>query len=236
MKTRYFSDYKRVILDRSTGRYFNSNNPLEPVEAFYAFEQTTPSALWTIQHQFNNADYIIEIFVKQTDGTYKLVEPNRIWTKNNRNICVDFAGVPVVGYATMMFTENDINIVEITPSPTPTQSGTKTPTPTPTPTVTPTNTTTALVTPTVTPTSTVTNTITMTPTQTLTPTLTPLVTPSVTPTSESTQTVTPTLSVTPTMSGTPTLTPTLTQTLSPTVTPTLTPTVTPTVTLTPTHA
>lgn len=84
----------------------------------------------------------------------------------------------------------------------------------------------ATLTPSVTPTGTITPTVTLTATPTLTPTASPTatLTPTVTPTITPTGTITPTS--TPTASPTATLTPTVTLTsiVTPTVTPTLTPT------------
>lgn len=246
MSKTLFSNFKKIILDRLTGNLIMSNNPLEPMEAFYTFEQSTPASVWNINHNYRNLDFLIEVFQKNEDGTHSRVIPYEIKAIDYDNIVIDFANIEVIGFASILFIENDITIIEITPTPTMTPTVTPTPTATITPSVTPTRTITptATISPTVTttPTATITNTPSITPTltMTITSTLTPLPTVSITPTLTPTLTITSTSQTTPT--PTTTLSPTITQTLTPTPTPTITntptisttPSVTPTISVTPT--
>lgn len=133
MKQTYFSKNRKVILDRETGQTIVTNNSIQPAEAFFHFTQNEFSALWEIKHPFLNLDYLIFIYVLQDDGTYKKVIANQILSNDNKTILVDFAGVAVKGFASIMFIENDITIQAITPSPTPSVTASPIPTPTPTP-------------------------------------------------------------------------------------------------------
>lgn len=172
-----------------------SNNPLEASEAFYIFEQKSPSSVWRIHHKYKNEDFLIDVYTKNSDGSHSKVVPYRVVAENPDTIVVDFADSEVCGFASILFIRNDINIVQITATPTPT--------PTVTPTMTPTITPTMTITPTVTVTPTISSTVTPTATVTPTVTTTPTVTPTVTPTTTVTPSVTPTYTPTPTPTASP---------------------------------
>lgn len=128
MNKTLFSNLKKIVLDRLTGKLIMSNNPLEPMEAFYSYEQTIPSNIWNINHNYKNINFLIDVFVEQPDGSYTKVTPYQIIIIDYDNIFIDFGTEYVKGFVSLLFIENDITITEITPTPSPST----TPTPTPT--------------------------------------------------------------------------------------------------------
>lgn len=124
-----FSNLRKLLLDRYTGSYVATNKSLETVEGFYYFEQPEPNTQWHLQHDFENPNYIIAIYVQDLNGGYTRAWPNFIKNDNTR-ITVDFNTVEAAGYACVLFVENDLTIIPtstitptITPTPTPTPSG-----------------------------------------------------------------------------------------------------------------
>ena len=126
--TVYFSNLRRLMLDRYTGFYVASNLPLESIEGLYIYEQPTPSNLWSLKHNFSNPNYILAIYKLNSDGTYNKAYP-KIIQSDDTTINLDFNGISEAGYVCVLFAENDVVI----PTPTPTQTITPTITPTPTP-------------------------------------------------------------------------------------------------------
>lgn len=118
----YFSNLRRLMIDRYTGFYIASNAPLESIEGLFIYDQNTPSDFWILKHNFSNPNYIIAVYILNADGTYSKAYP-RIIKSDDGTINLDFSEILVNGYACVLFSKSDIAI----PTPTPTI----TPTPTP---------------------------------------------------------------------------------------------------------
>lgn len=107
----FFSNLRKLLLDRYTGTYIASNVALESVEGLYIFNQDSISNAWTLKHNFSNPNYIIAVYVTQDDGTFDKAYPNIIQS-DDTTIILDF-GVDTLGYACVLFAENDLESVTL---------------------------------------------------------------------------------------------------------------------------
>lgn len=140
-----------------------------PILCPFQYTQQYPSNVWTVVHNRNSTQMVVQVFVNN-----RLVKTDPVKFLDTNTLQITFPN-PVSGFLNAAVYTTSSHCVPL-PSPTPTP--TASPSPSITPTITPTLTRTPTQTLSVTPTLT----ITPTPTLTRTPTPTITLTPSVTPT------------------------------------------------------
>lgn len=102
-----FGHRKKILLDRVTGMLVASDKLEATGLNWYTYEQTSPSTLWNIPHQQGNTQYVIDVYVKNLDGTFSKVEVD-VYNTTDQEIFVDFTGTPTEGFANIMFLGPDV--------------------------------------------------------------------------------------------------------------------------------
>lgn len=121
---------KPIYIDLESGKRIYLNRPLNSQYNKFFYETSGPSRVWTVNHNQDSNEFIINIFDKNGN---KII-PDKVFIEDTNTIAINF-NINVEGYCYIIF--YNTNIMFSTPTPTVTFTPTITPSITPTITVTP---------------------------------------------------------------------------------------------------